>query len=263
MQNLGAPIAEGKTKKIYQSPTNPDHVVIVSKDSISAGNGAKKDELPGKGVFSTITTCNIFRLLHLSGIPTHLVSQESADSITVLKCDMIPLEVIVRRVATGSYLKRFPDIKEGTRFEQPVVEFTFKDDVLGDPLISDDEIIAKNLVCNGLKITTKEIEQLKDLARKSFLILEKAWQTKEVALVDFKVEFGVTKTHNIILADVIDNDSWRIWPKGDKTLMKDKQVYRNFVGKLTEDQTKELVENYRWAADTSAYLLDSILTKVQ
>jgi len=164
----------------------------------------------------------------------------------------------VRRLATGSYLKRFPDVKEGTRFESPLVEFTYKDDVLGDPLITDDEIIAKNLVIGGLSVDKQVLETLKKLAEKSFLIVEKAWKALDVVLVDFKVEFGVSVDGKVILADVIDNDSWRIWPKGDKQLMKDKQVYRNLTGQLNEESKQKLVDNYAWAADHSAYLLDSL-----
>jgi len=263
MEVFGEKIAEGKTKVIYQVANNPQHVVMVSKNSISAGNGLKRDELPGKARCSNLTTCNVYRLLQLSSIPTHFVRQETAESFRAIKCSMIPLEVIVRRLAAGSYLKRHPELKQGHRFDTPVVEFTFKDDALGDPLISDEEILQKALVCGPLAVDTKVIEQLKSLAAKTFLVLEKAWALLDVTLVDFKVEFGVTSDGQVILADVIDNDSWRIWPKGDPSQMKDKQVYRDLpIGKLQDNDVNNIMKNYEWVASETTRLIDSLIEPI-
>jgi len=257
----GNKIIEGKTKIIYQAKDNSKQVLICSKDSITAGNGLKKDELPGKAKYSTTTTCNVFRLLHLSHIPTHFIRQESADTFRALKCSMVPLEVIVRRIATGSYLKRHPETTQGTIFDPVVLEFTYKDDSLGDPLISEQEIIQRHMQCGPLLVDSSVLTMIKAMARKSFEILEKAWKKLDVVLVDFKVEFGVTSDGNLIVADVVDNDSWRIWPKGDPKLMKDKQVYRNISGPLSDQQKESLVQNYSWVAEQP--LVDSLIEPLE
>jgi phosphoribosylaminoimidazole-succinocarboxamide synthase len=134
---------------------------------------------------------------------------------------MIPLEIVQRRIATGSYLRRHPDVAEGTRFDPLLVEFFLKDDARHDPLISPAEIVAAGIA------SAAEVEQMADLGRKVFLVLEQAWAAQDVTLVDAKIECGRTPDGALVVADVIDNDSWRIWPGGDKTQMLDKQVYRN------------------------------------
>lgn len=134
--SFGTKVNEGKTKIIYTNKYNGAEVFILSKDSITAGDGAKRDELPGKGEFSTITTCNVFRLFKNNNIPLHYIRQEASNVFRAAKCDMVPLEVIVRRLATGSYLKRNPHLQEGTRFDTCIVETTFKDDQQHDPLVT-------------------------------------------------------------------------------------------------------------------------------
>jgi len=261
MEKCGCKLAEGKTKIIFQATDNPKHILITSKDSITAGNGLKKDELTGKGEFSTITTCNVFRLLHLSSVPTHFVKQENPNTFRALKCAMIPLEVIVRRLASGSWLKRHPEDFQGKRFDTAIVEFTFKDDLLGDPLISDNEIVDKKLQCGSVSVDMKVLSHLKKLALNAFEVVEAAWQALNVVLVDFKVEFGVTTDGMIVLADVIDNDSWRIWPNGDPSMMKDKQVYRNLQGPLSSQQKEILIKNYSWVAQQP--LLDALINPIE
>jgi len=258
---IGNKIAEGKTKKIFKLP-NGKEVLIFSKDSITAGNGLKKDNLDGKGKYSTTTTSNVFRVLELKGIPTHFVAQSTPESFRAISCTMIPLEVIVRRIAAGSILKRNPELKQGQIFETPLVEFTFKDDEKGDPLVTDEEVISMNLNCGGIKVDKSILEIIKTLAIRSFIIIEHAWKLLDVTLVDFKVEFGVSLSKQIILADVIDNDSWRIWPKGDPNLMKDKQIYRNLpIGELSNKDRNTLIDSYRWVADQTNLLIDSTLKK--
>lgn len=134
--SLGDKVAEGKTKCIYKVPGSDFRVYIVSKDSITAGDGAKKDELPGKAFFSTTTTTNVFRLFNASGVSTHYIKQVGAEAFEAVSCSMVPLEVIVRRRVTGSYLKRNPHLREGAILEQCVVEFTYKDDANHDPLVT-------------------------------------------------------------------------------------------------------------------------------
>ncbi|GAM28727.1 hypothetical protein SAMD00019534_119030 [Acytostelium subglobosum LB1] len=257
-------MASGKTKSIYKLNKDDQHVVVVSNSSITAGDGAKRDELPMKAINSTTTTCNVFRVLQLAGISTHYVRQEQNNSFIAKRCSMIPLEVIVRRLATGSYLKRNSHITEGTRFNPCLIEFTFKDDAQHDPLVTERDILAMDLKIGGVSINSKVLSHLRHVASLAFEALERAWASVDVVLVDFKVEFGITPQEEIILADVIDNDSWRIWPHGDKNLMRDKQVYRNIplqaggptVGTLSDDQTKMLVDNYTWVANETYKLVD-------
>ncbi|KAF2071552.1 hypothetical protein CYY_007124 [Polysphondylium violaceum] len=261
-------LASGKTKTIYQLNKDDQHVLIVSNSAITAGDGAKKDILPNKDIYSNTTTCNVFKVFQCAGIKTHFVKQEQNNSFIAKKCSMIPLEVIVRRLATGSYLKRNTQVKEGTRFNPCLIEFTFKDDVQHDPLVTEQDILEMNLKIGGVSITSKVLSQIRHIANQAFEALEKAWQSVDVVLVDFKVEFGVTSTGEIILADVVDNDSWRIWPHGDKNQMKDKQVYRNIpltgsteggeqkVNTLSQEQVKKIEENYAWVANQSAKLAE-------
>ncbi|EGC40175.1 phosphoribosylaminoimidazole carboxylase [Dictyostelium purpureum] len=263
-------LASGKTKSIYQLNKDDQYVLIVSNSSITAGDGAKKDVLPNKDIYSTTTTVNVFKVLQLSGIQTHFIKQVEPNSFIAKKCSMIPLEVIVRRLATGSYLKRNTHVTEGTKFNPCLIEFTFKDDVQHDPLVTETDILGMDLKIGGVAITSKVLSQLRHIAQQSFEALEKAWQSLDVTLVDFKVEFGITPQGELILADVIDNDSWRIWPKGDKNLMKDKQVYRNIpvsspspsgnsgpiLNTLSDHQKKMIEDNYAWVASSTEKLVE-------
>ncbi len=218
---LGPKLTEGKTKIVYAHPEDRELVVLFHKDGITAGDGARRNEIPGKGELAGRTTANVFRLLGAAGIATHFVAAPEPALTVVRRCTMIPLEVVTRRLATGSYLRRNPEIAEGTRFEPPLVEFFLKDDAAHDPLISVPEIIARNLA------TAAEVEQMIAVARRAFAAIEQAWAAQDVTLADLKIEFGRGAAAELLVADVIDNDSWRIWPAGDKSRMLDKQVYRD------------------------------------
>jgi phosphoribosylaminoimidazole-succinocarboxamide synthase len=167
------------------------------------------------------TTANIFRLLAREGVRTHYVDDPEPTVMLVERCAMLPLEVVMRRIATGSYLKRKPDVSEGTRFDPLVVEYFFKDDANHDPQITEPEIVEQGLA------SAEEVEQIAAAGRQVFEILERAWSAQDVQLVDLKIEFGRTPEGALVVADVIDNDSWRIWPGGEKERMLDKQIYRN------------------------------------
>lgn len=218
---LGTRLTEGKTKVIYAHPDDESLVLLFHKDGITAGDGARRSEIPGKGALAGHTTANVFALLNKNGIKTHFVDAPADNLSVVRRCTMIPLEVVMRRLATGSYLKRNPDVAEGSRFDPTLVEFFLKDDTAHDPQISEAEIVASNIA------SAAELQQIIDVGRQVFLVLEQAWAAQDVALVDLKIEFGRTSAGDTIVADVIDNDSWRIWPGGDKARMLDKQVYRN------------------------------------
>jgi phosphoribosylaminoimidazole carboxylase/phosphoribosylaminoimidazole-succinocarboxamide synthase len=250
--SLGPLVAEGKTKKIHQIKGS-DLVTVVAKDDITAGDGAKHDIIPDKGRLATATTCNVFRLLKACGVPVGFAEQDSAISFTAPQCQMLPYEVVVRREAHGSYLKRNPHLTKGQLFPHLLVEFYLKTkdkNWKGKPLVADDPFIqyadggtemklfnpAKPLTGQEpfLVLPVKDVFSHKDeskffpamrqIARQTFLILEKAWQLEGGTLVDLKVEFGFDAKGTLLLADVIDNDSWRVLENGSYI---DKQVYRD------------------------------------
>jgi phosphoribosylaminoimidazole-succinocarboxamide synthase len=218
---LGPRLAEGKTKIIYAHPSDPGLVIMAHKDGITAGDGARRSEIPGKGAIAGRTAANVFALLARSGVPTHFVAAPAPELTVARRCAMIPLEVVARRLATGSYLRRNPGVTEGQRFDPPLVEFFLKDDANHDPLIAEEAIVA------GGHATAEEVAAMVAAVRRVFVILEAAWAGQDVTLVDLKIEFGRTPAGELLVADVIDNDSWRIWPGGQKGAMLDKQVYRN------------------------------------
>ena len=219
--DYGARLAEGKTKIIYAHPTETASAIMVQKDAISAGDGARRNTIPGKGALSGRTAANVFRLLQRRGIPTHFVAAPADAEMVVLRCDMIPLEVVMRRLATGSYLKRHVDAREGQRFEPLLVEFFVKDDARHDPQMQPGEITRDGIA------SADEIELMIERGREVFAVLERAWAAQGIQLVDLKIEFGRTEDGTLLVADMIDNDSWRLWPGGDKARMLDKQLYRN------------------------------------
>ena len=234
----GQLIAEGKTKQIYSHPSDVDLAIIVSKDDITAGDGARRNVITGKGLISGRTTANNFALLTRAHIASHFVAHgESDDTMVVRRCTMIPLEVVTRRIATGSYLKRHPHVAEGQRFEPLITEFFFKDDANHDPLMSVDELIAAN-IADAATLTT-----MTTMAQQVFGVLENAWQAHDVSLVDLKIEFGRTSTGQLVVADVIDNDSWRLWQGGTSSNMLDKQIYRN-MREVTPEGLERLRQTY-------------------
>ena len=218
---FGTLLAEGKTKQIYAHPTDATLAIIQHKDAITAGDGARRHIIPGKSLLSGPTTANVYALLARTGIATHFVSAPSANTMVVQRCTMIPIEIVTRRHATGSYLNRHADIVEGQRFDPLVVEFFFKDDANHDPLMSVAELDAAGIA------TAERCAALGRIARRVFLAIEQAFAAQTITLVDLKIECGLTTRGQLVVADVIDNDSWRIWPEGKKELMLDKQVYRN------------------------------------
>ncbi|HEV7180179.1 MAG TPA: phosphoribosylaminoimidazolesuccinocarboxamide synthase [Candidatus Baltobacteraceae bacterium] len=226
--NKGIEIARGKTKVLYESPGSPDQLVVAQTDSISAGDGARRNEIAGKGRLAAQTTARVFRLLNLCGLPTHYLNggeDDDNNEMLVRRANMVPLEVVVRGVAAGSFVKRNPNVARGALMVPRVIEFFFKDDANHDPMITPDAIVSRNIA------TPQEVGAMTELARLTFEILSHAWRKRDVLLVDLKLEFGrLTGGENkgqLVLADVVDNDSWRIWPQGREDLMLDKQIYRN------------------------------------
>src|SRR5271165_22580 len=256
--NKGPEVARGKTKILYQHPDQPDAVIVSSQDSITAGDGAKRNVITGKGRLAALTTARIFRLLNACGLPTHYMSggeDEDGNEMVVRRCEMIPIEVVVRGVAAGSYLKRHPAVKEGTVFAPRLVEYFFKDDARHDPQYSAEQIITEDLA------TPAELAEMTDVALLVFEILAHAWKQQNVLLIDLKVEFGRYKTaeggSQILLADVIDNDSWRVWPGGDPKRMLDKQIYRN-MGTPKDSELGAVKEKYEEVAERVAQFQKSV-----
>lgn len=268
-RELGAVIAEGKTKRIHKLPGSAGLVTMVAKDDITAGDGAKHDVIPEKSRFANRTTCNVFSLLKACGLPIAFEEQDSATSFIAPGCTMLPYEVVTRREAHGSYLKRHPHIAKGQLFPQLLVEFYLKTkdkDWKGKPLVADDPLMdfaeggshinllnpAKPVIgqepflvlpaSDVLKSNDewKIFPEMRRIARHAFLILEKAWQLQGGTLVDLKVEFGYDSKGRLLLADVIDNDSWRVIEDGSYI---DKQVYRD--GGALDD----VAAKYRRVAD--------------
>ena len=247
LPHFGTLLAEGKTKLIYAHPEDESLAYMVNKDQITAGDGVRRNELVGKSRWSTITTANVFRLLNDANIATHFVEQINDVTLLVRRCTMLPVEQVQRRIATGSYLKRHPEVSEGTRFEPILVETFLKDDARHDPQIWPEDIISMGLA------TLSEIEWMAQQGRRVFETLERAWATVDVTLVDLKIEFGHYKSGDLMVADVIDNDSWRLWPGGDKTRMLDKQVYRN-LQTVTEQDMQGIADRYALVADLTGKL---------
>ncbi len=244
---FGLLLAEGKTKQIYAYPDDDSLAYMVSKDQITAGDGVRRNQLAGKARWSTITTANVFRLLNREGIATAFVDQINDATLLVCRCSMLPIEEVMRRIATGSFLKRHPEVHEGTRFEPVLVETFFKDDAQHDPQIWEEGIVQLGVA------TSQEIAWMAGQGRRVFEVLERAWASVNVTLVDLKIEFGRDAKGELLVADVIDNDSWRLWPDGDKNRMLDKQVYRN-LKEVTEFDLQEIADRYALVADLTGKL---------
>ena len=193
---------EGKAKNVFLTD-DPDVVIVSYKDDATAFNGIKKGQIKDKGIVNNICSNHLFRLLESKGIPTHYVEQINERETYVKKVQIVPLEVIVRNIAAGSMSKRL-GIAEGTVLKKPVVEFSYKDDALGDPLINDDHALALGAA------TEDELATIKALALKVNDILKEYFAEIGVTLVDFKLEFGRYKG-GIVLADEISPDTCRFW----------------------------------------------------
>ncbi len=215
---------EGKAKVIYATD-EPDKVIAYFKDEATAFNALKKEVIEGKGVINNKISSLFFKLLESNGIPTHFIKQLSDREMLVYKVEIIPVEVVVRNLATGSIVKRL-GIPEKTEFKPPLVEFYLKNDELGDPIICREHIIAMKLA------TDEEVEKMKELALKVNEILSEFMDKHGIILVDFKLEFG-KKDGKIVVADEISPDTCRFWDKKTGERM-DKDRFRLDLGDLTK-----------------------------
>jgi len=215
---------EGKAKKVYATD-HPDYVIVDYKDDATAFNGEKKGTIAGKGVVNNQMSNYMFKLLEANGVPTHFVEEISPRETLVKKVQIVPIEVIVRNIAAGSLSKRL-GLPEGTKMAETVLEYCYKDDALGDPMINNYHIDAMGLA------TREEIDKIAEYSFKVNEILIERLKKMDIQLVDFKLEFG--RFHGqIILADEISPDTCRFWDinTGEKL---DKDRFRRDLGGVEE-----------------------------
>lgn len=216
---------EGKAKRVFSTET-VHQLRVEYKDEVTAGNGAKKDKMQGKGRLNNRITSIIFEYLNKHGLESHFIKQLSETEQLVKEVKIIPLEVVVRNIATGSITKRL-GFEKGHVFDEPLVEFFYKNDDLNDPLITDDHVKLLHIA------NDEEIKTLKDMAKNINKVLIQLMNEMDLRLVDFKVEFGKTENGDILLADEISPDTCRIWDEYSDTNF-DKDVYRNDTGSLID-----------------------------
>lgn len=204
---------EGKAKIVYEGA--PNEVIIRFKDDATAGNGAKKASIAGKGVLNNRITTLLFSYLAEHGIQTHLLEQIDERDIRCQKTQVIPLEVIVRNIAAGSMVRRY-GAKRGMVFAQPIVEYSYKNDALGDPLLNNDHIVALGLA------TREELEYIRGQALRINDLLISRFAKIGMTLVDFKLEFGKNAAGTLLLIDELSPDNCRLWDESQTSYDKDR-----------------------------------------
>lgn len=228
----GKQLYEGKAKKIFETD-KPEILLVSYKDDATAFNGIKKGTILGKGIINNKVTNYMMRLLEKAGIPTHYIEEISERETLVKKVSIIPLEVIIRNVSAGSFAKNY-GVEEGIIFDEPTIEFSYKNDNLGDPLINSYHAIA-------LKLATKEeIEIIKRYAFKINEEMKKFFISINVKLIDFKLEFGKLADNKIVLADEISPDTCRFWDATTNEKL-DKDRFRRDLGNV-EGAYKEMMK---------------------
>ena len=220
---------EGKAKKVFKTDVE-DVLIVAYKDDATAFNGLKKGTIVGKGVVNNKMSNHLFKILEEAGIPTHFVEELSDRETAVKKVEIVPLEVIVRNVAAGSFSKKL-GIEEGTKLLAPTLEFSYKDDALGDPFINDYYAIAIGVA------TREEIDRITELTFKINEVLKNYFINIGIELIDFKIEFG--RYHGeVILADEISPDTCRLWDMETHNKL-DKDRFRRDLGNV-EDAYREV-----------------------
>ena len=222
---------EGKAKKVFATD-DPELLIVSYKDDATAFNGLKKGTITGKGVINNRMSNFLMKKLEKEGVPTHFVEELNDRETLVKKVSIVPLEVIIRNISAGSFAKHY-GVEEGIVFDEPTIEFSYKNDELGDPLLNEYHALA-------LKLATKEeIETIKAMAFKVDEVLKAYFKTLGIDLVDFKLEFCRLSDSTIVLADEISPDTCRLWD--DKTHEKlDKDRFRRDLGGV-EDAYQEVM----------------------
>ena len=220
-----AQLYEGKAKKVFATD-DPELLIVEYKDDATAFNGLKKGTIAGKGIINNRMSNRLMSMLEKEGIPTHFVRELSQRETLVKKVSIVPLEVIVRNISAGSFAKRY-GVEEGIVFEEPTIDFSYKNDALGDPLLNTRHALARKLA------TPAEIETIESYSLKINAALKAFWRSCGVTLVDFKLEFGRLSDGTIVLADEISPDTCRLWDSetGEKL---DKDRFRRDMGGVEE-----------------------------
>ncbi|MBQ5436960.1 MAG: phosphoribosylaminoimidazolesuccinocarboxamide synthase [Firmicutes bacterium] len=228
----GQQLYEGKAKKVYATE-DPQLLIVSYKDDATAFNGVKRGTIAGKGVINNRMSNALMQMLEKKGVPTHFVRELSERETLVKKVSIVPLEVIIRNISAGSFAKNY-GVEEGIVFDEPTIEFSYKNDALGDPLINEYHARALKLA------TAEEIETIKRYAFRINDELKAFWLSCGVTLVDFKLEFGRLEDGTIVLADEISPDTSRLWDSA--TGMKlDKDRFRRDLGGV-EDAYQEVMK---------------------
>ena len=222
---------EGKAKKVFATD-DPEALIVEYKDDATAFNGVKRGTIEGKGVINNKMSNRLMRRLERAGIPTHFIRELSDRETLVKKVSIIPLEVIVRNISAGSFSQRY-GVEEGIVFESPTVEFSYKNDALGDPLITSDGALALGLA------DRTELALIRQYSLRIDQELQRFWRGCAVTLVDFKLEFGRLPDGTVVLADEISPDTCRLWDSetGEKL---DKDRFRRDLGGV-EDAYREIM----------------------
>ena len=216
---------EGKAKKVFATD-DPELLIVSYKDDATAFNGLKKGTIAGKGIINNQMSNRLMMLLEKQGIPTHFVKELNQRETLVKKVKIVPLEVIVRNIAAGSFSKHY-GVEEGVVFDKPTIEFSYKNDALGDPLLNSHHALA-------LKVATyRELQTIERYAMRINGILQEFWAACGVTLVDFKMEFGRLTDGSIVLADEISPDTCRLWDSDTHEKL-DKDRFRRDLGGVEE-----------------------------
>ncbi|MBR5111457.1 MAG: phosphoribosylaminoimidazolesuccinocarboxamide synthase [Clostridia bacterium] len=226
-----AQMYEGKAKKVFATD-DPDYCIVSYKDDATAFNGLKKGTILGKGVINNRVTNHLMRLLEKNGVPTHLVEELNDRETLVKKVSIVPLEVIVRNIAAGSLSKRL-GLPEGVKMKRTVLEYCYKNDDLGDPMVNEYHILAMEWA------TEEELKLIADYSFKINQVLGDYLREANIELIDFKLEFGKTKDGQIVLADEISPDTCRFWDSTTHEKL-DKDRFRRDLGNV-EDAYQEIM----------------------
>lgn len=222
---------EGKAKKVFATDSE-DYVIVSYKDDATAFNGLKKGQIAGKGVINNKMSNMMMQLLEKNGVPTHFVEELNDRETVVKKVSIVPLEVIIRNISAGSFSKKY-GVEEGIVFAEPTIEFSYKNDDLGDPLLNSFHALALGLA------TKEEIELIKSMAFKINEVMKEYFKALNITLVDFKLEFGKTNDGTIVLADEISPDTCRFWDSTTNEKL-DKDRFRRDMGGV-EDAYNEVM----------------------
>lgn len=223
---------EGKAKRVYATD-DPEVLLVDYKDDATAFNGLKKGTISGKGAINNRVTNYMMQILEKEGVPTHLVKELSDRETLVKKVSIVPLEVIIRNISAGSFAKRY-GVEEGIVFSEPTIEFSYKNDDLGDPLINTYHALALGLA------TKEEVKTIEDMAFKVNSVMKAFFKDLKVDLVDFKLEFGRLSDGTIVLADEISPDTCRFWDSETHEKL-DKDRFRRDLGNV-EDAYQEMMK---------------------